>query len=171
VLFLLTQFTSIPQISTQLGLYAEYIDSVLKKLSDCETSVSDTRVRKCNTDVQKPLEDFRELGNKCTLYYPFILGNYNISNKAVFTYDLKKSADNIFAPSAFNEHFGMFASSKEYHLFESEKELPQNYNNSMGTPIESINNIISSTKDFSIWKEGSRVVPNFDLRATSKLAQ
>jgi hypothetical protein len=165
------QFISILQISTQLGLYAEYIDSVLKNLSDCETSVNDTRVRKCNNDVQKPLEDFRELGNKCTLYYPFVLGNYNISNKAVFTYDVKKSADTLFAPSAFNEHFGMFASSKEYHLFESEKELPQNYNNSMGTPIESINNIISSTKDFSIWKEGSRIVPNFDLRATGKLAQ
>lgn len=76
-----------------------------------------------------------------------------------------------FAPSAFNEHFGMFASSKEYHLFESEKELPQNYNNSMGTPLESITNPISSAKDFSIWKEGSRVVPSFDVRTTDKLAQ
>jgi hypothetical protein len=164
------QFVSIPQISTQLGLYAEYIDSILKNIPECETSVSDTRVRKFNTDVQKPLEDFRELGNKCTLYNPFVLGNYNISNKPVFTYDLKKSTDTIFEPNAFNEHFGMFASSKEYHLFESEKELPQSYNNSMGTSLESIINPISSTKDFSIWKEGSRVVPNFDLRATGKLS-
>lgn len=137
------QFASIPQISAQLVLYAEYIDSVLKNIPNYETLPNGTKVKKFNTEVQKPLEDFRELGNKCTIYYPFVLGNYNISNKPVFTYDFKNPA-NIFEPSAFNEHFGMFASSKQYHLFESEKELPQNYNNSMGTPLESINNHITS---------------------------
>ncbi len=58
----------------------------------------------------------------------------------------------------------MFVSSKEYHLFEPEKGTPQEYNNSMGTPLNQSINIKTELKDFSVWKEGSRVVPNFDLR-------
>jgi hypothetical protein len=65
----------------------------------------------------------------------------------------------------------MFVSSKEYHLFEPEKGTPQEYNNSMGTPLDSIipTDNASTKKDFSIWKEGTRIVPSFDLRASSKL--
>lgn len=151
------QFASIPQIAAQLPLYADYIESILK--------VSPTDSVNSN-EIQKPLEDFRELGNKCTLYYPFVLGNYN---KQSFIYDLKESYETM--PSAFNEHFGMFASSKNYHLYEPEKGTPQEYNNMMGTPLDSTEMLQhkKDKKDFSIWRESSRVVPTLDLRGNSKI--
>jgi hypothetical protein len=167
------QFASIPQITTQLSLYAEYINSIIKMAPTYETLPNGNRVRKFNTEVQKPLEDFRELGNKCTLYYPFVLRGEPAPSKTYFTYDLTEiSGPKTTCPSAFNEHFGMFCSSKEYHLFEPEKGTPQDFNNSMGTPIDT-NSVIKpvESKDFTIWKEGSRIVPSFDLRANGKLAQ
>jgi hypothetical protein len=167
------QFASIPQITTQLSLYAEYIDSIIKMTPTYEKLPNGTRVRKFNTEVQKPLEDFRELGNKCTIYYPFVLRSESASAKTYFTYDIREtSGPKTIGPSAFNEHFGMFCSSKEYHLFEPEKGTPQDFNNSMGTPLEnSETNVSISGKDFTLWKEGSRVIPSFDLRSNGKLAQ
>ena len=162
----IAQFASIPQISTQLALYAEYIDSIIKLTPTYEALPNGTRVRKFNTEVQKPLEDFRELGNKCTLYYPFVLGTSNIANKTYFTYDLKEITGLPTGPTPFNEHFGMFTNTKEYHLFEPEKGTPQNYNNAMGTPLADSMTVKTDSKDFSIWKDGCRVVPSFDLRAT-----
>jgi hypothetical protein len=168
-----SQFASIPQISTQLPLYAEYIDSIIKITPIYETLSNGTKVRKFNTEVQKPLEDFRELGNKCTLYYPFVLGKNNITARNYYTYDLtEKSGNEVYlGPTAFNEHFGMFLSSKEYHLFEPEKGTPQEYNNMIGTPLDSVIGVKTDTKNYTIWKEGTRVVPSFDLRANGKLAQ
>jgi hypothetical protein len=156
------QFVSIPQISTQLSLYYDYIESIIQIIPTFETLPNGTRVRKFNSNVQKPLENFRELTNKCTLYFPFAKLKSIFPNKIAFTYDLK-SGDNNFQPSAFNEHFGMFVSSKEYHLFEPEKGTPQDYNNMIGTPINEIVNP-ETKKDYSIWNEGSRVVPNMELR-------
>lgn len=158
------QFVSIPQISIQLKPYSEYIESVLKNVT--ETEINGKRVRKFNTEIQKPLEEFRELCTRCVLYFPFANTKNSLTKKLNFIYDLNSTAT---GPTAFNEHFGMFVSSKEYHLFEPEKGTPQDYNNSMGTPLDQANNIKTESKDFSIWKEGSRVVPSFDLRASSKL--
>jgi hypothetical protein len=158
------QFISIPQISTQLKPYSEYIESVLKNVT--ETEINGKRVRKFNTEIQKPLEEFRELCTRCVLYFPFANSKYSPTKKLNFTFDLNSTAT---GPTAFNEHFGMFVSSKEYHLFEPEKGTPQDYNNSTGTPLDQTNNIKTESKDFSIWKEGTRVVPSFDLRASSKL--
>lgn len=166
------QFASIPQISTQLPLYAEYIESIIKTTPIYETLPNGTKVRKFNTEVQKPLEDFRELGNKCTLYYPFVLGKNTLSDKTYFTYDIKDiSGLPTNGPTAFNEHFGMFTNTKEYHLFEPEKGTPQNYNNAMGTPIADSMTVKTDSKDFIMWTEPSRTVPSFDLRANGKLAQ
>lgn len=167
----IAQFASIPQISTQLALYAEYIDSIIKITPVYETLPNGTKVRKFNTDVQKPLENFRELGNKCTIYYPFVLGTSNIANKTYFTYDLKEITDLPTGPTPFNEHFGMFTNTKEYHLFEPEKGTPQNYNNAMGTPIADSMTVKTDLKDFTMMTEPSRIVPSFDLRANGKLAQ
>jgi hypothetical protein len=155
------QFVSIPQISTQLKLYSEYIDSVLKDIT--ETEINSKRVRKFNTEIQKPLEEFRELCTRCVLYFPFVNTKNSATKKLNFIYDLNSTAT---GPTAFNEHFGMFVSSKEYHLFEPEKGTPQEYNNSMGTPLDSITptDNASTKNDFSIWKEGTRIVPNLDLR-------
>lgn len=160
------QFASIPQITTQLSLYAEYIDSIRKIKPVYETLPNGHRIRKFNTEIQRPLEDFRELGNKCTIYYPFVLKNDTSpsTRNNFYTYDLKE----ISGPEAFNEHFGMFVSSKVYHLFEAEKGTPQDFNNSIGTPLESKDSAKTEKKDFTMWKEGSRVVPSFDLRTTGK---
>ncbi len=153
------QFVSIPQISTQLKPYSEYIESVLKNVT--ETVINGKRVRKFNTEIQKPLEEFRELCTRCVLYFPFANTKNSLTKKLNFIYDLNSTAT---GPTAFNEHFGMFVSSKEYHLFEPEKGTPQDYNNSMGTPLDQTNNIKTESKDFSIWKEGTRIVPSLDLR-------
>lgn len=160
------QFVSIPQMSTQLKPYSEYIESVLNNVT--ETEINDKRVRKFNIEFYKSLKEFRELCTKCVLYFPFANTKNSPTQKLNFIYDLNSTAT---GPSAFNEHFGMFVSSKEYHLFEPEKGTPQEYNNSMGTPLDQSINIKTELKDFSVWrvgdrvgKEGSRVVPNFDLR-------
>ena len=155
----IAQFVSIPQISTQLKPYSEYIESVLKNVT--ETEINGKRVRKFNTEIQKPLEEFRELCTRCVLYFPFANTKNALTKKLNFIYDLNSTAT---GPTAFNEHFGMFVSSKEYHLFEPEKGTPQDYNNSMGTPLDQTNNIKTESKDFSIWKEGTRIVPSLDLR-------
>ena len=155
----IAQFVSISQISTQLKPYSEYIESVLKNVT--ETEINGKRVRKFNTEIQKPLEEFRELCTRCVLYFPFANTKNALTKKLNFIYDLNSTAT---GPTAFNEHFGMFVSSKEYHLFEPEKGTPQEYNNMIGTPIDQSHDIKSDSKDFSIWKEGTRVIPNMDLR-------
>jgi hypothetical protein len=155
------QFVSIPQISNQLKLYSEYIDSVLKDIT--ETEINGKRVRKFNTEIQKPLEEFRELCTRCVLYFPFAITKNSTTKKLNFTYDLNSTTT---GPTAFNEHFGMFVSSKEYHLFEPEKGMPQEYNNSIGTPLDSKidTGSVNTGKDFSIWQEGTRIIPSMDLR-------
>jgi hypothetical protein len=156
----IAQFVSIPQISTQLKPYSEYIDSILKNIT--ETEINGKRVRKFNTEIQKPLEEFRELCTRCVLYFPFANTKNSLTRKLNFTYDLNSTAT---GPTAFNEHFGMFVSSKEYHLFEPEKGTPQEYNNMIGTPIDTIKPIVGDTKkDFSIWNDSTRIVPSMDIR-------
>jgi hypothetical protein len=151
------QFASIPQISTQLALYAEYIDSIIKVNSDIQNSLKDVRElgTKCTiSDIQNSLEDFRELGTKCTIYFPFVLNNNNTCIKTgnSFIFDLANTTEtDTIEPSAFNEHFGMFVSSKDYHLFEPEKNTPQDYNNAMGTPLNDNTTIKSESKDSNIW--------------------
>jgi hypothetical protein len=63
----------------------------------------------------------------------------------------------------------MFVSSKEYHLFEPEKGMPQEYNNSIGTPLDSntATGSVNTEKDISIWKQGTRIIPSMDLRLDS----
>ena len=158
------QFVSIPQISNQLKLYSEYIDSVLKDITEIE--INGKRVRKFNTEIQKPLEEFRELCTRCILYFPFAITKNSITKKHNFIYDLNSTAT---GPTAFNEHFGMFVSSKEYHLFEPEKGMPQEYNNSIGTPLDSntATGSVNTEKDISIWKQGTRIIPSMDLRLDS----
>ena len=159
----IAQFVSIPQISTQLKLYADYIDSVLKNITD--DVVNGVKYKKFNTEIQKPLEEFRELCTKCVLYYPFVINGSSYRQKINFTYDLNSSV----GADPFNQHFGMFVSSKEYHLYEPEKGTPQPYNNTMGTPIEFSTNEIIGSKDFTNWKEGTRIFPNLDLRGSKIL--
>ena len=138
---LIAQFVSIPQMESQLKIYADYIDSILKSNEICTA-----------TPGQAELEAFRVLSEKCTIYDPFVLTEntqsplLNNSSGMLHNNDithLLKYKDTMpgllktdsLNTTPFNEHFGMFKTSKHYHHIEDHNPISQDYNNMRGSPL------------------------------------
>jgi hypothetical protein len=165
------QFCSIPQIASQLPFYAKYIDNVIKEYDEMRQQLrEDKRKAKGNGISQKVLEEYRDFTAKCTIYFPFNIALYDSSSPSVL--NPKAQTYNMDGVSPFNELFGMFTTSKQYHLFTPEKGTPQEYDNAVGASIETdfkdANLVLKPGERMYDFNLGTKIVPNLETRTVPK---
>jgi hypothetical protein len=163
------QFCAIPQIANQLPFYKEYIDYVIKSYQAMRSQLNGSRVKDKETGYsQRVLQEYRDFTTRCTLYFPFSIGLYDSSNPSFSLKSYNTERQNNTGISAFNESFGMFATSKQYHLFQPELGTPQSYDNAVGASIENdfkdANLVIQPGERFYEFNQGTKFVPNVQLR-------
>ena len=161
------QFCSIPQIASQLPFYAKYLDSVIKEYEEMRQQLREDK-RKGKGTSQKVLQDYRDFTTKCTIYFPFNITLYDSSQP--FSLNTRTPLSyNMGDVAPFNELFGMFATSKQYHLYSPEKGTPQDYDNAVGTNIETdfkdANLVLQPGERTYNFNQGTKFVPNHQLRA------
>jgi hypothetical protein len=130
----IAQFCSIPQISAQLPFYADYIDGVIEKYKEMYKQLAAEK-KKNSIHDQTLLQTYRDFTTKCTIYFPFSSNLYDSSKSGINT-SIASPAISMGDVVGFNELFGMFTTSKQYHLYEVEKGTPQEYNNALGTELD-----------------------------------
>jgi hypothetical protein len=126
------QFCAIPQIASYLPMYAEYLDKLIKMRQDMAAALKNNSKQPSPDQFQ--LEYFRDFAGKCVLYFPFNIKLYDSSQRNTFKKFPVGSEANSSNVTPFNEVFGMFATSKNYHLYRPEEGTPQDYNNQVGAP-------------------------------------
>jgi hypothetical protein len=164
------QFCAIPQIASQLPFYKEYIDYVVKSYQEMRGQLNGSRVKDKETGYsQRVLQEYRDFTTRCTLYFPFNIALYDSSNPTTSSINYKTTIkSDMGGVSAFNESFGMFATSKQYHLFQPELGTPQSYDNAIGASIENdfkdANLVIQPGERFYNFNQGTKFVPNVQFR-------
>ncbi len=126
------QFCAIPQIASYLPMYAEYLDKLIKMRQDVVAALKSNSKQPSPDQFQ--LEYFRDFAGKCVLYFPFNIKLYDSSQRNTFKKFPIGSEANSSNVTPFNEVFGMFTTSKNYHLYRPEEGMPQDYNNQVGAP-------------------------------------
>jgi hypothetical protein len=142
----ISQFASNPYMSNHLKPYADYIDSILNPSPGCFHK---------GVESHYALQEFREMAAKSTLYFPFSLALKNNRNKKS-GFDMNISG---VEPDAFNSHFGMFSTTKEYHQFEPKIGTPQDYDNMIGADINDTSTYSINDYSADIWKKHGWNIP------------
>jgi hypothetical protein len=161
------QFCAIPQIASQLPVYKEYIDYIIKSYQEMCSQLNGSRGKDKETGYsQRVLQEYRDFTTRCTLYFPFSSRLYD-SARTSLNFKRAEQSDGV-GFAAFNESFGMFATSKQYHLFQPELGTPQSYDNAVGASIENdfkdANLVIQPGERFYNFNQGTKFVPNVQLR-------